>query len=485
MLEIWNHVPIYIILLHIITLMVVLFNERKRPVSTISWVFTLLFLPVLGVLLYVFLGTARYVNVKRKFGKKLLLDREYHKILRKQLEHVQQQGPEFCGGQSTPYLDMITMHMKTSGSLYSEDNALTLLPSAQEKYERMFADIRAAKKSVHVMYYIFRNDRTGNALIDLLTEKAKEGVEVRLIYDSFGNLKTPAKTFRRLRQAGGQVIKFLPHPILNLLRVNYRNHRKIVVIDGEIGYLGGINIGDEYLGLDKTKSPWRDTHLRIVGSSVATLQLRFLLDWQYLKDEKMDEKEVAEKYFSVRRGAGHSALQIVSSGPDSPAQQIKYGFVKMIGSARKTLYLQTPYLIPDDTIADGLKIAVDSGVDVRVMIPGIPDKKFVYYATLSYVEELLQAGVRVYTYNGFLHSKMMTADNSIATLGTTNMDVRGFQLAFEVNAFIYDPDFAQKCTEMFLNDLKSCRELDLETFAKRPLLSKLKESIFRLLSPLM
>ncbi len=484
MIELWHHMPAYIILLHVITLVIVLFRERKRPVSTISWVFTLLFLPVLGVLLYIFLGTARYVNVKRKFGKKLLLDKEYHQIIRSQLEHLQQDSA-FCDEQSSPYLDMITMHTKTANSLYSDDNALTLLPSAQEKYSLMFADIRAAKKSVHVMYYIFRNDNIGNRLIDLLTEKAKEGVEVRLIYDSFGNLKTPAKTFQRLTKAGGQVIKFLPHPLLNLLRVNYRNHRKIVVIDGEIGYLGGINIGDEYLGLDKTKTPWRDTHLRIVGSSVASLQLRFLQDWQYLKDEKMEEKEAAKKYFSVRSDAGNSALQIVSSGPDSPAQQIKYGFVKMMAGARKTLYLQTPYLIPDDTIADSLKIAVNSGVDVRVMIPGIPDKKFVYYATLSYVEELLQAGVRVYAYDGFLHSKMMVADSSIATLGTTNMDIRGFQLAFEVNAFIYDADFAAQCSKMFTNDMKSCRELDLETFSKRSHRSKMKESIFRLLSPLM
>lgn len=484
MIDLWHHMPNYIVLLHLITLAIVLFRERKRPVSTISWVFTLLFLPVLGVLLYIFLGTARYVNVKRKFGKKLLLDKEYHQIVRSQLEHLQKHG-SFERKDVAPYTDMITMHTKTAGSLYSDDNELTLLPSAQEKYEHLFSDIRAAKSSVHVMYYIFRNDDIGNRLIDLLTEKAKEGVEVRLIYDSFGNLKTPAKTFRRLTAAGGQVIRFLPHPLLNLLRVNYRNHRKIVVIDGEIGYLGGINIGDEYLGLDPRKTPWRDTHLRIVGSSVASLQLRFLQDWQYLKDEKMNEKEAAKKYFSVRAGAGNRALQIVSAGPDSPAQQIKYGFVKMMVGARKTLYLQTPYLIPDDTIADSLKIAVNSGVDVRVMIPGIPDKKFVYYATLSYVEELLQAGVRVYVYNGFLHSKMTVADSAVVTLGTTNMDIRGFQLAFEVNAFIYDADFAAQCHEMFLQDLASCRELDFESFSKRSLWSKMKESIFRLLSPLM
>ncbi len=485
MIEVWHQMPFVIILLHFVTLIIVLFAERKRPVSTISWVFTLIFLPVLGVLLYIFLGTARYVNVKRKFGKKMHYDKAYRRIIQEQLEFIEQNRPNFCDPASLPYLDMITMHIRTSESLYSDDNKLTLLPSAQDKYAALFRDIRAAKKTVNVMYYIFRNDHIGNKLVDLLTQKAKEGIEVRLIYDSFGNLKTPAKTFRRLKAAGGQVIKFLPQPFLNLLRVNYRNHRKIVVIDGEIGYVGGINIGDEYLGLDKTKTPWRDTHLRIEGSSVATLQLRFLMDWQHLTDEKMDDRAAVKKFFSSRKFDGSSAMQIVSSGPDSPAQQIKYGFIKMMTGAKKSLFIQTPYLIPDDTVLDALKIAVNSGVDVRVMIPGIPDKKFVYYATLSYVEELLQAGIRVYAYNGFLHSKMVVADHAISTLGTTNMDLRGFSLAFEVNAFIYDPDFSDQCAQMFLRDIECCRELDLKSFHKRSFWSKMKESIFRLLSPLM
>lgn len=477
--------PGFIVLLHVITLIIVLFAERKRPVSTISWVFTLTFLPVLGVMLYIFLGTARYVNVKRKFGKKKLYDKAYRQIIQDQLESIEQKRFDFCTPESLPYLDMISMHIRTGKSLYSDDNALTLLPSAREKYDMLFRDIRMAEKTINIMYYIFRNDHIGNELVDLLTQKAKEGVEVRLIYDSFGNLKTPAKTFRRLKQAGGHVIKFLPRPFLNLLRVNYRNHRKIVVIDGRIGYVGGINIGDEYLGLDKTKTPWRDTHLRIEGSAVSTLQLQFLMDWQYLIDEKMDDRAAVEKFFTGGPFGGSSAVQIVSSGPDSPAQQIKYGFVKLIGGAKKTLYLQTPYLIPDDTILDGLKIAVNSGVDVRVMIPGVPDKKFVYYATLSYVEELLEAGIRVYAYHGFLHSKMLVADSTVCTLGTTNMDLRGFSLAFEINAFIYDPGFAGQCTQMFIGDIASCRELDMESFHRRGLWSKIKESIFRLLSPLM
>ncbi|MBR5156225.1 MAG: cardiolipin synthase [Clostridia bacterium] len=485
MIDIWQHIPVFFIILHIISLIFVIFKERKRPVSTISWVLTLTVLPVLGVLLYIFLSTARYINIKRKFSKKKLYDDALRQIIQSQLENIEHSSEDFCSGASANYLDMIKMNIKTGDSLYTDDNSLTLLKSAQEKYDEMFKDIKNAKKTINVMYYIFRNDNTGNKLIDLLTEKAKEGVEVRLIYDSFGNLKTPAKTFNRLKEAGGQVIRFLPQGFLNILRVNYRNHRKIVVIDGEIGYIGGINIGDEYLGLDKTKSPWRDTHLKIVGSAISSLQLQFLMDWQYLIDEKMDEQEAIAKFFSVRKFCGDSPVQIVSSGPDSPSQQIKYSFVKLISKAEKTLYVQTPYLIPDDTIIDGLKIAVNSGVDVRIMIPGVPDKKFVYYATLSYVEELLLSGVKVYRYDGFLHSKMLVSDGTACTLGTTNMDLRGFNLAFEINAFIYDSDFSKACEEMFLNDIKSCSEFELESFKKRSLWLKFKESIFRLLSPLM
>ena len=485
MIDVWSHVPTFIVIMHILTLIFVLFKERNRPETTISWVFTLIFLPVIGVLLYAFLGTARYVNITRKFGKKKLYDEAHRHIIQEQLEHIKAGGDDLCSPEAAPFIDMIQMHIKTGQSLYTDDNHLTLLASAREKYDLLFQDIRAAKQNINLSYFIFRNDQIGNELIDLLAQKASEGVEVRLIYDSFGNLSTPQKTFKRLKAAGGQVVRFLPHPILNLLRVNYRNHRKIVVIDGQIGYVGGINIGDEYLGLDKLKTPWKDTHIRIKGSAVNSLQLQFLMDWQYLTNDKRDDIEFISKFFTLQKFDGNCAMQIVSSGPDSPEQQIKYGFLKLINTAKKTLYIQTPYLIPDDTILDSLKIAVNSGVDVRIIIPGIPDKKFVYYTSLSYVEELLNAGVRIYRYEGFLHSKMILCDKNACTIGTTNLDLRGFYLAFEINAFIYDSDFSSKCFNMFTNDLASCQEIKPDEFKRRSIWIKIKESVFRLLSPLM
>lgn len=483
MAEIWSNIPQYIVFLHFLALIAVLFIERKRADSTIAWVLTLLFLPVIGLLLYIFIGTARALVVEKKFRKKHLMDDEYEKVIKEQLDLIKYSEPK--DEILSRFKEMIMLNLNGSNSLYTADNEVKLFTSGEEKYESLFKDIKEAKEHVHLMYYIFNNDEIGNKLIDLLCEKATEGVEVRLIYDSFGNIKTKASNFNRLKKAGGQVVKFLPNPLLNLLRVNYRNHRKIAVIDGKTGYLGGINIGDEYMGKDKRKSPWRDTHVRITGTSIVTLQLRFLSDWTYLTGEKIKDTSDAEKYFVVHPADGKNAVQIVSSGPDSTKQQIKYSILKMMNMAKRTLCIQTPYFIPDDSIMDALAIAVESGVDVRVMIPGIPDKKFVYYVTLSYIEELLNMGVRVYAYNGFLHAKTVVCDDDIASIGSMNMDIRGFSLAFEVNSFIYNSDFAKECNEVFTRDIKKCKEITLSEFKKRSILRKILESIYRILAPLM
>ncbi len=484
MSAIWSNIPTYIVFLHFIAVIVVLFIERKRADSTIAWVLTLLFVPVVGLLLYIFVGSARTYITEKKFSQKQLADKEYEKVLKEQLDIIKHLNPD--DEVLKKYRDMIVMNINSADSLYTNNNDIELFLSGEEKYASLFRDIKNAKKHIHLMYYIFNDDNVGNELIDILCEKAREGVEVRLIYDGFGNIRTKKTAFKRLEKAGGRVVRFLPNQIINLLRVNYRNHRKIAVIDGEIGYIGGINIGDEYKSLDKRKKPWRDTHIRITGTSIVTLQLRFLSDWTYLTGEKIKDKDDAEKYFCIEpKKIGNYALQIVSSGPDSPKQQIKYSVLKMMNKAKNTLYIQTPYFIPDDSIMDALRIAVESGVDVRVMIPGVPDKKFVYHVTLSYVEELLDMGVKVYSYNGFLHSKTVVSDDEITSIGSMNMDIRGFALAFEVTAFIYNEEFAKKCNGVFENDILNSREIKLEEFKKRSLFRKIQESIYRILAPLM
>jgi len=324
----------------------------------------------------------------------------------------------------------------------------------------------------------------------LLTKKAKQGVEVRVLYDHVGSLNTPSRMFNKLKKAGGKVTRFFPLSFGTYCSVNYRNHRKIVVIDGQIGYVGGINIGDEYMegakGKYKRLRPWRDTHLRIVGTSVMFLQERFLMDWYYAtKDESINEDDKLKKFFHNDGGAGKVGIQIVSSGPDLSGEQIKMGYIKMINSAKDKVYLQTPYFIPDDSFLEALKIAAMSGIDVRIMIPLIPDKKFVYRATTSYIHDLLECGIKVYLYKGFLHSKMVVVDGEIASIGTANLDIRSFLLDFEINAFIYDTKFTQKCVDIFEADVEKSEILTMEKYKARGVGTKIEEAISRLFSPLL
>jgi cardiolipin synthase A/B len=288
-----------------------------------------------------------------------------------------------------------------------------------------------------------------------------------------------------LKKAGGYVEIFFPSkiPLVNL-RINFRNHRKIVVIDGKIAYLGGFNVGDEYLGLVKKFGYWRDTHLRIEGTAVHAAQIRFILDWNQASDR--NDIYYDPKYFPNITQKGKIPIQVVTSGPDSQYEHIKNGYIKMISLAKKSIYIQTPYFIPDNSILDALRIAVLSGVEVNIMIPNKPDHLFVYWATLSYIGELLEAGANVYIYdNGFIHAKMIVVDDLAASIGTANIDVRSFQLNFEVNAFIYDSQTAKRLVHIFEQDIKKSRRLTYDQYLQRPLIIRFKESISRLLSPIL
>ena len=272
-------------------------------------------------------------------------------------------------------------------------------------------------------------------------------------------------------------------PIINY-RINYRNHRKLVIIDGKIGYIGGFNVGDEYLGKNKKFGYWRDTHLRIIGSSVHAIQTRFILDWNQASDR--NDIAYSPELFPKTESNGDISLQIVSSGPDSEWEHIKYGYIKMISYARESIFIQTPYFIPDASLLDALRIASLTGKDVRIMIPNKPDHPFVYWATYFYVGEMLNAGARVYIYdNGFIHAKTIIVDGKLASVGTANIDVRSFKLNFEVNAFLYDEGISTSLTDSFDKDMDVSRELTLEAYQQRSLKIRFKESISRLLSPIL
>jgi len=290
-----------------------------------------------------------------------------------------------------------------------------------------------------------------------------------------------------LKAAGVEYAAFFPGimPYVNR-RINYRNHRKIVVVDGEIGFVGGFNVGDEYLGKDKHIGYWRDTHVKIVGDAVYSLEERFLLDWSYATDcEIGDVWRYFPKHKNVddRRQIG---MQIVTSGPDHKEQYIRNGYIKIINSAKESLYLQSPYFVPDDTMVEALKLSALSGVDVRIMIPGKPDHKFMAWAANSYILELLDVNIKVYYYEkGFIHAKTIMADGAVCSVGTANMDIRSFQLNFEVNSFIYNREFTKALEDSFKEDMKYCKEITKEEFMNRPLFDKMMESVVRLISPIL
>jgi cardiolipin synthase A/B len=288
-----------------------------------------------------------------------------------------------------------------------------------------------------------------------------------------------------LLAAGGQEAAFFPSriPYLNL-KINYRNHRKLVIIDGQVGYIGGFNIGDEYLGLNEHFGEWRDTHLRVKGNAVLQMQAQFLMDWNLAASGKILLNDL---YFPIMSNdAGSIGMQLVASGPDTEYQQIKDAYIKMIYAAKKTICLQTPYFVPDESLMTALKIASLSGVDVRIMLPSMPDHFFVYWATHSYLGELLNNGVKCYMFEkGFLHAKTLVIDGQVASVGTANLDIRSFKLNFEMNAFIYDTQTSAKLQRIFEDDMKNSSEMTLEIYSERPMMNRFKESISRLLSPIL
>ena len=460
----------------------VVFFERRNPSSTWAWLLVLLFIPVLGFVIYMIFG--RNSKREKMFREKEEYDRAvYHRDVdavqknREQKEYIREHGQlEYLGNVT----DLAHLHLN-SGSWMTFNNKIEYFNNGKDKFDALLEDIRNAKQSIHLEYYIWRGDDLGKRLTHELAKKAAEGVEVRVLYDGIGNSLLPKYFFDELHHAGGHTAAFLPRFIV---RLNYRNHRKLAIIDGKIGYIGGFNVGDEYLGITKRYGPWRDTHLRFRGDAVIQMQLRFIKDWNFVtKNHKMQFSDV---YFPPQKDCDGVWTQIVSSGPDTKWKNVRNGYFKMINEADDRIYLTTPYFVPDDGIFEALRVAALSGHDVRIIIPGNPDHFFVYWSSMSYLGQLLEAGVRVYQYErGFIHSKVMTMDGKVSTVGSANMDIRSFELNFEVNAFMYDEGITQLLEEEFKNDLRSCVEITKEWYCRRKWWFKVKEAVARLVSPLL
>ena len=391
---------------------------------------------------------------------------------------MQMQGAEHMN-------DLVYLNFFAGNAAFYSNNRLSLYHDGNSAFESLIADINNATRFVHIQYYIFRNDSTGRRLVDALAKKAAEGLEVRLLIDGIGNVFNPSSLYQPLIAAGGHLGVFMPPAFI---RINFRNHRKISIMDGTIGHIGGMNIGDEYLGLSKRFGYWRDTHLRMTGDGVNHLTLRFMMDWNFCVGQDSRALELHSKYFPKHTYVSGSGvrMQVVCSGPDTRHPSILYGYNKMMTEANNNIYIQTPYFVPDESMFVNLRMAALSGLDVRIMIPAHPDHPFVYWAALSYLGDLLDAGVRCYEYeNGFIHSKVIMIDSKVCSVGTANMDVRSFKLNFESNAFIYDEQTTIELEEAFMRDITSCRQLTLENYQNRSKWTKIRESLSRLLSPLL
>ncbi|WP_142827278.1 cardiolipin synthase [Planococcus soli] len=473
-----------IFIFNIVLAAALVFLERRDASSTWAWLLVLFFIPILGFFIYLLLG--------RQLRKKTLFKWEstskrigIESLIGHQMNELHDGNFKFQDAHTKNYKDLIYLPLRNNGALLTQDNSIQIFNDGRVKFNSLIEDIENATNHIHMQYYIFRLDELGTRIVDALTEKAKEGVKVRLLYDDMGSRSLSKRHFKELVAAGGEVETFFPSilPIINP-RLNYRNHRKIVVIDGQVGYIGGFNVGDEYIGLSRKFGYWRDTHLRIEGSALHPLQTRFILDWNQASAHH--DIEYDEFFFPLKPARGSTSMQIVSSGPDEEWEQIKDGYLKLINLAKDYIYIQTPYFIPDASFYDAIRIAALSGIDVRIMIPNKPDHPFVYWATYSYAGQMLRAGARVFIYdNGFLHTKMIVTDNKAATVGTANIDVRSFKLNFEVNAFIYDEQVSSDLAELFHQDMKLSTELTYEMYLERTRMIKTKESIARLLAPIL
>lgn len=449
--------------------------------NTLGWVLVLSLTSYLGFVFYLLFGLSLAKKKRLKAKENNFL---FQNFLIKRNELLEK---EVKIELNKDYFDLVYYLEYNARTLYYPANKVSQYTDGMELFGEIEKSIKNAKKFIHMEYYIFRSDNLGNKIKNLLIEKAKEGVEIKFIYDGMGSLAIKDRYFNDLRKVGGEVECFFPPFVLPFsLRWNFRNHRKIIIIDGVEAYVGGFNVGDEYLGKDEKIGYWRDTHIKIEGDAIDSIQAEFLMDWIFVKKNiNITDLEV-NKYFSDRGVMGNMGVQICASGPNYEQAFIKDALVKMINKAKKSIYIQSPYFIPDDTILDTLKIAVLSGVEINIMIPNKPDHLFVHWATLSNCGELINLGAKVYMYNeGFLHSKTVVIDDELATTGTANMDMRSFYVNFEINAIIYNKEFAMNLKKAFLSDINKSTLLTKELYDKRGRMIKIRESISRLVSPVL
>ncbi len=436
----------------------IIFKKNRNPHNTLAWFMFLIIFPVIGFLIYLFFGrNIKFdTSIKRKNVEDKKIDNEVEKILNKNICNC-----------------FIKVH--------ENKNNVNLFYNGKDKFNCLFNDIENAKQFIHVQYYIFKNDEIGNKLIQLLNKKSNEGVQIKVLLDYMGTIKTK-KTFLNTLNKNFCISYFK----LNFFsRFNTHNHRKVCIVDGKIAYIGGLNVGDEYLGLSSKFKFWRDLHIRIEGDAVYEIQKNFIKDWNFANKYKKNQLKISKKIFPTHYINNICTVHIFTSGVDSRSY-IYFLFNYLITSAKKNIYIETPYFIPNETIIDNLKIASLRGVDIKIIVPKEKDHPFVKYANTAYFNELINTNIEMYHYElGFLHSKLIIIDNEICSIGSANMDYRSLKINFEISSFIYNKGVAKDVTKHFFNDLRSSKQYEINSYNNRSFITKSKENIAKLLSPLL
>ncbi|NBI28952.1 cardiolipin synthase [Chengkuizengella marina] len=476
--EIFTFISLFFSMLSFLIALLLIF-ENRSPTKTLIWLIALIFFPIFGFIFYILFGRSyiqRKINEKNNF---IQTNHESNFELTKLINPNKELLDE-----RQRIISRLAYNLGNSPISYETE--VKVLANGKITFEEIIKSLEKAEHHIHLEYYIVRDDEIGQKIKNILIQKATEGVKVRFIYDLLGSWKLQKQYLKDLRSVGVTIEPFLPMKIRFLNNhINYRNHKKIIVIDGKVGFTGGINIGDEYLGKDKKVGFWRDTHIQLNGEAVNALQYFFQKDWLFATNEKFSSDEYFNK--NVKSSVPNTetgAVQVINSGPDQKWNVIKDLFFSMITSAKKSIWLASPYFIPDEDIISALRIACLSGIDVKFLFPLNPDNRFVYYASRSYFSELLEAGMKIFEYkNGFMHSKFIIIDEEFATVGTTNVDLRSFYLNFEVNVILYEDESVRKLIDDFQTDLLVSTLIEYEQFSHRSITQKIAESLARLASP--
>ncbi|MEZ4975220.1 MAG: cardiolipin synthase [Flavobacteriaceae bacterium] len=465
-----------------ISVALVILFKNLNPTKTLSYIIVLVFLPFLGVVIYYFFGQEYRKN--KIFNRKYIYNKKKIKEINEELKlnpHQKQKLKEVLDEK----VKLVKLLYHNQNSPLTLHNNLKILVNGEEKFKYLMADLKKAENHIHFEYYILKDDTTGTQILDILCDKAKAGVEVRVSYDGVGS-SISSRMLKKMKQSGVKSYPFMPVFFPRFTsKMNYRNHRKIAIIDGRIGYVGGLNISDNYNNAVKRKNKpfWRDTHLRMEGEAVKSLQIHFLMTWDFVSNEKF---KVTKTYFPETSIENEAPVQIAASGPDTDWANIMEAIFTAILTAESYVYITTPYFIPNDEILSALQVASKSGVEVKLLIPKESDSWTAKYATDSYLEPLLEAGVQVYRYTkGFIHAKTIVVDDLFSTIGTSNIDYRSFSINFEINALIYNQKESKQLKKIFEDDLKDSEKVTLNKWQARPKIDLLKESFCRLWSPLL